>query len=41
MKPAVSYRKAIIDGVVIAFGRRLQKGDEVVIIVSEEKACFS
>ena len=36
VKPAVSYRN-IIDGVVIAFGRRLQKGDEVVIIVSEER----
>lgn len=40
VKPAVSYRD-IISGVIIAFGRRLQKGDEVAIIVSEKRESVS
>ncbi len=36
VKPAVAYRD-IIKGVVISFGRRLRKDDEVAVIVAEER----
>ena len=36
VKPAVAYRD-IIQGVVISFGRRLQKGDQMAVIVAEQR----